>query len=70
MAKGIVDKREAVDVDQQQGHRLAVAPAKRQGTFGVLIEHHAIGQARQRIVTRLVGQLLDTPGQFLVDAAE
>ena len=50
MAKRVVDRGEAIEVDDQQGAMIVVAACGRQRLFDQLMEQRAIGQARQAVV--------------------
>ena len=57
MPERVVDELEAVEIDDQHRERLAVAVGMRHRLRQPVIEQHAVGQARQRIVRREVAQL-------------
>ena len=58
VAEAVVDRLEAVEVEEQHGQRgvLALQPADR--VVEAVEEQHAVGQAGQRVVQRLVEQQL------------
>jgi hypothetical protein len=64
VAQRVVDLLEAVEVEQEQGQRLALAGRGAQGLGEAVVEQHAIGQTGERIVDRLMAQpvLLDLGG--------
>ena len=56
VAERVVDLLEAIEVEQQQRQRFAVAGRRAQRLGQAVVEQHAIGQAGQGIVHRLVAQ--------------
>ena len=50
MAIAVIDRLEVVEVDQQQGDRLAMAFGVGQGGFAALDQVAAVGQLGQRVV--------------------
>lgn len=69
MAKAVVDHLEAVEVEHQQDHALAVSVRPDQGMVDPVVEQRSVGQPRQRIVEGLMGQFVlqqgpigDVPG--------
>jgi hypothetical protein len=58
MAEFVVDDLEAVEIEEHQRHRLAVALGAGHGLAEAVAEQHAIGQAGQAVVVGQVLQLL------------
>ena len=58
MAEGIVDRLEAIEIDQQQREALALPPLPRQRISMWLAQQHPVGKAGERIVMRHVGDLV------------
>ena len=58
VAERVVDVLEVVEIEQQDGARPAVPLAARLGVGDAVREKRAVGQVRQRVVERLVGELL------------
>jgi hypothetical protein len=56
MAERVVDLLEAVEIEQQQRQRIARARRGAQRLRQAVVEQHAVGQAGQRIVHRLMAQ--------------
>ena len=50
----VVDRLEAVEVDEQQGNHAATAMQARERLAGAVHQQAAVGQLRQRVVQRLV----------------
>ena len=57
VAEAVVDVLEAVDVDVQRRDRQLLAPRAREHLLGAVERQHAVGQAGERVVKRLVAQL-------------
>jgi hypothetical protein len=57
MTQRIVDELEPVEIENQHGERLAIAIGMRNRLRKSIVEQHAVGQARERIVTCHVPQL-------------
>ena len=53
-----VDRAEVVEVEEEDGHRAAVPAGRHQGVLQAVEEEGAIGEARQRVVERVVPELL------------
>ena len=58
VAEAVVDGLEVVEVDEQHGHPDAVAQRPRDRVADALVEQRAVGEVGDRIVERLVGELL------------
>ena len=54
VAERVVDRLEAVDVEQQHGHAEAEARGAAEGVLDAVEEQRAVGQAGERVVQRLV----------------
>ena len=61
MAKRIVDVLEVVEIDQQQGHRLATSAGLGDSVLQAVVQQDPIGQTGQRVVVRHVVDLLLRP---------
>src|SRR6267143_497430 len=71
VAERIVDELETIEIEEQQGHRLAVALRVVERVGEALVEHVAVGQSRQGVVRRDVQEVLLglLPGHELADLA-
>src|SRR5207244_4122545 len=58
VAERIVDELEAIEIEEQQGHRLAVALRVVERVGEALVEHVTVGQSRQGVVRRDVQEVL------------
>jgi hypothetical protein len=58
VAEAVVDDLEVVEVQEDHGHAAVLAPAASERMAYALDEQRAVGQARDRVVERLVGELL------------
>ena len=58
VAERIVDELEAIEIEEQQGHRLAVALRVVERVGEALVEHVAVGQSRQSVVRCDVEEVL------------
>ena len=58
MAEAVVDRLEVVEVDEQHRHGPVVALLSLQGMLHTVPEQGPVGQARDRIMEGLVGELL------------
>ena len=74
MAEAVVDVLEAVDVDVQRGNRQLLAARAREHLLDAVERQHAVGQARERVVQRLMaklaGLLPDHPDRAIARACE
>src|SRR6266581_5434361 len=57
VAEGIVDELEAIEIEEQHGHRLAVTLRVVERVGEAVVEHVAVGQSRQGVVRRDVQQV-------------
>ena len=69
VAEAVVDGLEVVEVDEQHGELAAVALEPRRRVVDAVAEQRLVGEAGQRVVERLVGQLVLEPA-VLGDVAE
>ena len=58
MAEAVVDGLEVIQIDEQQGNSVVFAFGTLEPLFDPIAEQHAIGQVGQRIVERLVRELI------------
>ena len=58
MAKAVVNRLEAVEIEMAHGHQAAVALGARQGLCQAVAQQHTVGYAGQRVVMRQMFQLL------------
>ena len=58
VAERVVDRLEAVEVDQHQREALAVAALARERVLDAVAQQHAVGEAGERVVMRHVGDLV------------
>ena len=74
VAEAVVDVLEAVDVDVQRGHRQLLAARAGEHLLGAVEREHAVGQAGERVVQRLMaklaGLLPDHPDRALARARQ
>ena len=56
--EAVVDGLEVVEVDEQHGHAHALAQRPGHRVADALVEQRAVGEMRDRVVERLVGELL------------
>ena len=68
VAEAVVDGLEVVEVDEQHGHPGAFAQVPGDRVAHALVEQGPVGQVRDRVVERLVGELL-LEGLALADVA-
>ena len=62
VTEGVVDVLEAVEIDEQGGHRHIGAAGPGQHLFGAVEDQCAVGQTGQRVVHGLEADLVDQPG--------
>ena len=58
MAEAVVDRLEVVEVDEEDGAEVAGPAAAVEGVLDPVAEQAAVGEAGERIVERLVAELL------------
>ena len=61
VAQAVVHRLEVVEVDEQHRHRRTLARRSGQGVLDPVAEQRLVGQVGQRVVERLVGELLLEP---------
>ncbi|OIQ87432.1 hypothetical protein GALL_306830 [mine drainage metagenome] len=64
MPEAVVDLLEVVEVEEQDGQTLAVAPGGGDRQLQAVVEQHAIGQAGQGVVVRHVADMMMGPTHF------
>ena len=57
VAEAVVDRLEVIEIEEEHGDRRPLAGPARQRVAHAVLEQRAIGEAGQRIVERLVGEL-------------
>ena len=61
VAAHVVHVLEAVEVDRDQGERLARAPRAAEGLLDAIVEEHTVREARERVAERLRVGVLEAP---------